>query len=153
MLTATGMSKWGLALGSACAEMLSRTITSGEQAWPDSFDSRRIPRPKSLGTLAKHSAETAKHLVGDRLKRASADELKPGEGAVIGSGLEQHAAYRSPDGKLTELSARCTHLGCIVAWNPVASTWDCPCHGSRFAIDGEVVTGPATAPLAPKHPT
>jgi nitrite reductase/ring-hydroxylating ferredoxin subunit len=153
ILTVTGLSKWGLALGSECASMLSRSIISGEPSWPDSFDSRRLPRPRTWPTLAKHSAETAKHLVGDRLKRASADELKPGEGAVVGEGLKQRAAYRADDGTLTELSARCTHLGCIVAWNPVASTWDCPCHGSRFGIDGEVVTGPATTPLAQEKPT
>jgi glycine/D-amino acid oxidase-like deaminating enzyme/nitrite reductase/ring-hydroxylating ferredoxin subunit len=148
VLTATGMSKWGLALGSSCAQMLAEAISGDGEAWPDAFDSRRVPRPGALPTLAKHSAETAKHLVGDRLKRASVEELQPGEGAVIGSGLQQHAAYRAPDGVVTELSARCTHLGCIVAWNPVASTWDCPCHGSRFGIDGEVITGPATTPLA-----
>jgi Rieske Fe-S protein len=144
------MSKWGLALGSTCAQMLAESITSGDRSWPDAFDSRRLPRPRSWGTLAKHSAETAKHLVGDRLRRASAEDLKPGEGAVVGDGLEQRAAYRSEDGTLTELSARCTHLGCIVGWNPVASTWDCPCHGSRFGTDGEVITGPAVAPLAYK---
>jgi glycine/D-amino acid oxidase-like deaminating enzyme/nitrite reductase/ring-hydroxylating ferredoxin subunit len=151
ILTATGMSKWGLALGSSCAQMLADAIGGDGDAWPDDFDSRRLPRPASVPTLAKHSAETAKHLVGDRLKRASVDELQPGEGAVIGSGLEQRAAYRAPDGTVTELSARCTHLGCIVAWNPVAATWDCPCHGSRFDVDGEVVTGPAISPLATKE--
>jgi glycine/D-amino acid oxidase-like deaminating enzyme/nitrite reductase/ring-hydroxylating ferredoxin subunit len=150
VLTATGMSKWGLALGSACAAMLADAIGGGEEAWPDAFDSRRLPRPRAVPTLAKHSAETAKHLIGDRLKRASADELEPGEGAVVGAGLEQRAAYRGADGELTELSARCTHMGCIVAWNPVASTWDCPCHGSRFGIDGEVITGPAVRPLERK---
>ncbi len=150
ILTATAMSKWGLALGSSCARMLADAIGGDDHAWPDAFDSRRLPRPLAVPTLAKHSAETAKHLVGDRLKRASVDELKPGEGAVIGSGLEQRAAYRALDGAVTELSARCTHLGCIVAWNPVAHTWDCPCHGSRFDVNGEVVTGPAISPLAPK---
>jgi Rieske Fe-S protein len=68
----------------------------------------------------------------------------------VGSGLEQRAAYRDEAGLLHQLSARCTHLGCIVAWNGPAKTWDCSCHGSRFAIDGSVIEGPAVEPLEGK---
>lgn len=149
-LTATGMNKWGLALGTACAEMLAASIADGGRGWPDSFDTRRLPRPGSLATLARHGAETAVHLVGDRLKRASASELGRDEAAIVGAGVGQRAAYRDRDGRLHELSARCTHLGCIVAFNRATRTWDCPCHGSRFALDGSVLEGPAVSPLAPK---
>ena len=58
-------------------------------------------------------------------------------------------AYRDKDGTVTLRSAKCTHLGCVVAWNTAESTWDCPCHGSRFTVTGEVMSGPAEAPLPP----
>ena len=144
------MNKWGLALGAACGRMLAEAAGGRESAWPEEFDSRRLPRPKALRPLAEHGLKTAAHIAGDRLKRASADELEPGEGAVVGAGLAQHAAYRDETGELHAVSARCTHLGCIVAFNRAAKTWDCPCHGSRFATDGSVLEGPATAPLAPR---
>jgi Rieske Fe-S protein len=90
----------------------------------------------------------ALHFFGDRVvKRGSVDEIAPGEGRIVGDGLGQRAAYRDDDGTLHELSARCTHLGCIVNWNSAESTWDCPCHGSRFAATGEVIEGPAVSPL------
>jgi Rieske Fe-S protein len=66
---------------------------------------------------------------------------------VVGSGVRQRALYRDDSGELHTLSARCTHLGCIVGFNRAERTWDCPCHGSRFAATGEVIEGPAVRPL------
>jgi Rieske Fe-S protein len=75
------------------------------------------------------------------------DSLAPGEAAVLRRGIAPVAAYRDPGGKLHELVAACTHLGCPVTWNDAETTWDCPCHGSRFGIEGDVLQGPATRPL------
>lgn len=77
----------------------------------------------------------------------SADELQPGEGAVIRAGLHKIAAVRRGDGTLSRRPAVCTHMGCIVQWNPLECCWDCPRHGSQFAAEGEVLNGPATRPL------
>jgi glycine/D-amino acid oxidase-like deaminating enzyme/nitrite reductase/ring-hydroxylating ferredoxin subunit len=76
------------------------------------------------------------------------DELKPGEAALVRDGLKKVAAFRDDDGKLHVRSAVCTHLGCIVHWNGLERAWDCPCHGSQFAPDGTVLSGPAKEPLA-----
>lgn len=78
----------------------------------------------------------------------SVDALKPGEAALVRHGLKKVAAFRDEDGRLHLRSATCTHLGCIVHWNGLERVWDCPCHGSQFTPDGEVLSGPATEPLA-----
>jgi len=75
-------------------------------------------------------------------------EIKPGTGAVLRQGLSKIAVYRDEAGKVHEMSAVCTHLGCIVAWNSAEGTWDCPCHGSRFDPQGKILNGPAVTPLA-----
>jgi nucleotide-binding universal stress UspA family protein/nitrite reductase/ring-hydroxylating ferredoxin subunit len=78
-----------------------------------------------------------------------ASELAPGEGGVIERRGEKFAAYVDGAGELHLMSARCTHLGCTVGWNPGEKTFDCPCHGSRYSPTGEVVNGPAARPLPP----
>jgi nucleotide-binding universal stress UspA family protein/nitrite reductase/ring-hydroxylating ferredoxin subunit len=74
-------------------------------------------------------------------------ELKKGEGGIVTSGNRKVAAYRDKKGNVISLSAKCTHMGCTVGWNSATKTWDCPCHGSRYAATGEVINGPATKPL------
>jgi CDGSH-type Zn-finger protein/nucleotide-binding universal stress UspA family protein len=84
-----------------------------------------------------------------RTVRQLESELEPGDGGVIERDGEHLAAFVDESGELHLMSARCTHLGCVVAWNPAGSTFDCPCHGSRFGPLGEVVEGPAAKPLRP----
>ena len=80
-------------------------------------------------------------------------DVPAGAGAVLRMGGEQRAVYRDPSGAVHALSARCTHLGCIVHFNEAETAWECPCHGSRFAVDGSVIQGPANRPLEAKDIT
>lgn len=84
-----------------------------------------------------------------RTIRQVESQLGPGEGGIVEHHGEQLAAFVNADGELHLMSARCTHLGCVVGWNPGDSTFDCPCHGSRFDSRGQVVQGPAARPLPP----
>ena len=77
----------------------------------------------------------------------SVDEIAPGEGAIMRSGATKVACYKSENGIIIRRSATCTHVGCMVHWNPFEKCWDCPCHGSQFAPDGQVLNGPAVSPL------
>lgn len=74
----------------------------------------------------------------------SHEDLSPGQGKVT----DQHIALSKDEaGNLHAVSSVCTHMACDVDWNGEEKTWDCPCHGSRFAPDGSVLRGPASRPL------
>jgi Rieske Fe-S protein len=104
----------------------------------------------SLGEFVRGQAGVARNLtehVGPA-EVGLADEIAAGEGAVMRQGTSKIACYKADDGTLTRRSATCTHTGCIVHWNPFEKCWDCPCHGSHFAPEGQVLNGPALQPLA-----
>jgi glycine/D-amino acid oxidase-like deaminating enzyme/nitrite reductase/ring-hydroxylating ferredoxin subunit len=146
--TATGFRKWGLAMGTSAARLITDGIEGRDNPWAEAFDSNRLRPRASAGEFVKENADVAFHFFADRItRRGGANDLGPGEGRVVGAGLGQRAVHRDGDGKLHSLSARCSHLGCIVAWNAAESTWDCPCHGSRFSAEGSVIQGPAVRPL------
>jgi nitrite reductase/ring-hydroxylating ferredoxin subunit len=79
---------------------------------------------------------------------ASEEDLEPGEGGIMRHGLSKVAVYRNKEGEIIRRSAVCTHIGCIVHWNSFEQCWDCPCHGSQFSPQGDVLNGPALHPLA-----
>jgi hypothetical protein len=115
------------------------------------FDPARKPRSAySLGEYVKGQGAVVANLAEyvESGEVDSVDQIKPGEGAILRRGLAKHAVYRAEDGSLTELSAVCTHVGCIVHWNSFEKCWDCPCHGSQFQPDGSVLNAPAISPLA-----
>jgi Rieske Fe-S protein len=152
LLTATGFKKWGLAAGTAAAMILADRIAGRDNLWARTFDAQRVNARASAPALVKENAEVGARFLADRLKRRSAARLDRGEGGVVRAGARQVAVYKDGRGRLQAVSARCTHLGCIVDWNGADKTWDCPCHGSRFALDGTVIQGPAVARLDPVTP-
>ena len=115
------------------------------------FDPARKPkRAFTLGEYVKAQGTVAANL-GEHLgpgEVGSIDQIKPGEGAILRRGTAKLAISRAKDGAVTERSAVCTHMGCIVHWNGFEQCWDCPCHGSQFLPDGSVLNGPAIRPLA-----
>jgi nitrite reductase/ring-hydroxylating ferredoxin subunit len=146
---ASGFGKWGLSAGTHAGWSIARRL-GGRRA--DHTAHLRRPGRVGLRRLAELldlNLHSARRLVGDRLTAGGdAEALRPGEGAVVREGADLVAVHRREDGSLGRCSARCTHLGCVVAWNRFERSWDCPCHGSRFAADGSVLEGPATAPLS-----
>lgn len=145
---ATGDCGQGMTHG-AIAGMLIRDLISGrDNPWEKVYDPRRITL-RAAGSFIDESVNVAAQY-GAWLSPGeidSADDLKPGEGAILRRGMHKLAVYRDDQGHVCELSAVCPHMKCIVAWNSVEQTWDCPCHGSRFTPEGNVINGPANSPL------
>jgi glycine/D-amino acid oxidase-like deaminating enzyme/nitrite reductase/ring-hydroxylating ferredoxin subunit len=151
----TGDSGQGMTNGVAGALNLAALLFEQKAHFAVIFDpARKLVAGTSLSDFVSGRFEDLKdlseYLTGGDV--SSVDELKPGQGAVVRDGARKIAACRDKDGKLIERSATCTHVGCIVHWNPLEECWDCPCHGSQFKPDGSVINGPAIRPLAAVGP-
>jgi glycine/D-amino acid oxidase-like deaminating enzyme/nitrite reductase/ring-hydroxylating ferredoxin subunit len=152
LYVATGFRKWGLAMGTAAAVLLTDTITGKAGPWAALFSPQRVSL-RGAPRLAMLNAKVAKEFVGDRLRPGEVSDTEAiprGEARVLREGLTQTGVYRDEQGELHAVSLRCTHLGCLLRFNGAETSWDCPCHGSRFDVDGAVLAGPATKPLSPK---
>ncbi len=149
LFVASGFHKWGLTSGTFAARIISDQIAGRENSWAAQFNPTRVGA-RGLPKVAQLGGKFTLDFIADRAApgaKASAAELKPGEGGVVRDGLGKLGAYRDLDGKLHAVSLRCTHLGCLLRFNSAERSWDCPCHGSRFDLDGTVLEGPATKPL------
>ncbi len=147
---ATGFGGWGMTNGVMSGKLLAGAITGEPQPWASLYDPQRFHPTREVGRLLKTTAAVAGHYVGDRLHPSpvpAVSELAPGTAAILRHNGTKCAAFRDDDGTVHLVSATCTHMGCVVGFNDVERTWECPCHGSRFGIDGEVLQGPALHPL------
>ena len=146
----TGDTGMGLTGGALAGMIVRDLILERANPWIDVFDPARKPFTAASEFVKEQLDVVAQY--ADWLTPGETDDLNAigiNEGAIVRRGAQKFAVSRGENGQLTCLSAVCTHLGCIVGWNPAASTWDCPCHGSRFRRDGSVIHGPASKPLAP----
>ena len=145
---ATGDSGMGMTHGTIAGMLLTDLIQGRPTPWADLYDPSRI-RMKAAGDFIKENLDVAAQFTSYLTpgEVSSVDEITPNTGAVVRDGLRKVAVFRDEAGELHRHSAICPHLGCIVGWNKAESTWDCPCHGSRFDAYGRVVNGPAAQDL------
>lgn len=142
----TGFGKWGMAHSLVAGMLLRDLVVGRSNPWAEVYDPKRVNLHGAMDLL-EMGARSTRHLVLDRLSGPQQWGVPRGEGRVVRDEEGMVALYRDADGNLTRLSAACTHMGCVVAWNDGELSWDCPCHGSRFRPDGSVIRGPAVRPL------
>ncbi|GAA5144006.1 FAD-dependent oxidoreductase [Nocardioides marinquilinus] len=152
LLVTGGYAKWGMTNAVAAALAITGRLTGGHQTWARAFAPWRHElrgAPSAVGT----NVEVGARLVGGWVRPllAGSPELEEGDGVVRYDGVGTPVARSRVGGVEESVSAVCTHLGGVVRWNDAERSWDCPLHGSRFAVDGAVLEGAATCGLTRKQ--
>lgn len=147
---ATGFGGNGITYSQVSAMILKSLITGEETAYNTLFNPSRLKPIAGFKSFISHNADVVKQFIGkwfESEKLESLAELAPGDAKVVSFENQKIAIYKEPNGSLHAISPACTHMKCSVAWNKAESTWDCPCHGARYAVDGTVLNGPAVKDL------
>lgn len=147
---ATGFGGWGMTNGVAAGRIIADSILDRGSPWEEVFRTSRLTIDGTLREFVSHNTKSARHLFEDYLRTrepAAVDQLARDEAQVVDSSDGPVGLYRDEDGEIHAVSAVCTHMNCVVNWNDAEKSWDCPCHGSRFDVDGTVIDTPALADL------
>lgn len=147
---ATGFSGNGMTFGTLSGMMAADWVAGRENPWQSIFDVERKPIRAGLWEYVKENFDFPYYYIKQMFtpkEKSEPEVLRPCEGKILKIDGKSVACSRSADGELQAVSAVCTHMGCLVRWNTAETTWDCPCHGSRFNANGQVVGGPAETPL------
>jgi glycine/D-amino acid oxidase-like deaminating enzyme/nitrite reductase/ring-hydroxylating ferredoxin subunit len=147
---ATGFSGDGLTYGTLAGMMLADEILGRGTPWRDLYAVDRLAqgkRPDGFGKESTGPARPAGAPVLDAAAVRGLDDLPPCQSRKIEVAGQPVAVFRAHDGQLQAVAGKCSHMGCDIKWNGAETSWDCDCHGSRFAPDGRVLEGPALAPL------
>ncbi|MFB5198246.1 FAD-dependent oxidoreductase [Neobacillus sp. KR4-4] len=149
ILVATGFKKWGMTTGTMAGRLLADYVLNNENPYKELYSPSRFHADPDLKSIATTNIDVAKHLIKGKLEivPGDPDDLSDGEGSVVMYNGKRAGAYKDEKGKLYIVDTTCTHLGCECEWNHAEKTWDCPCHGSRYAYSGDVIEGPAKKAL------
>ena len=142
---AAGFGGWGMTTSTVAATVLADMIAGRDNPGAVLFDpARDTGKFSSVSLTANMEKEGGpKEAAG----RSDMEELKIGEGRIMDLDGAKVAVYKDDAGNVSGISAKCTHMGCTIDFNAQEKTWDCPCHGSRFSPDGQVIRGPALVAL------
>ncbi|MEH6904403.1 FAD-dependent oxidoreductase [Neobacillus drentensis] len=149
VFVATGYKKWGMTTGILAGHLLTDYIMKRDNPYMELYTPSRFQADPDLKSVITTNADVAKHLIKGKLEYTdrSPDDLQAGEGSVVMYNGKRAGAYKDENGKLYVVDTTCTHLGCECEWNHAEKSWDCPCHGSRYAYSGDVIEGPTKKAL------
>lgn len=150
--TATGFRAWGMTQGTFAAIMFADFVQGRPNRWEELYDPfapSRLLKDVANASFLQEQAMVTKEFVGQRVARHPAEDLAPGQGQIARVEGKLCAMSKDAEGNVRVLSATCTHMGCVLSYNPLETSFDCRCHGSRFGLDGSVLHGPAVKPLEP----
>lgn len=150
--TATGFSGNGITWGVFSALLISQLIARNHHPYADLFSPSRVKPVAGFTVFVKENADVASQYISQRLKIETLSQiadLAPGDAVVAHWEGQKLGLFKNEDGVLYGVDPVCAHAQCIVAWNAAEQSWDCPCHGARFAVNGALLTGPARKGLTP----
>lgn len=141
----TGFKKWGMTTSNVAANIIVDMICGKQNKYSYLFDSTRLKPLKNIDEFKNMLVESTNSLLINKLRSAEMnfDEISNNSGSIIEVNNEKVGIYKNPKGKIYAVKPICTHLGCLLSWNHIDKTWDCPCHGSRFNYDGKNIYDPA----------
>lgn len=144
----TGDSGMGITHATFGGMILRDLITGNENIWSELYDPARISTRSAFDYIKEgvsSVSEYIEHITAGDVNIVS--EIQSGEGAVLREGFTKIAVYKDDNNEVFRFSAYCPHLKCVIQWNSVEKSWDCPCHGSRFDCKGKLLNGPAISDL------
>ncbi len=148
--TATGFRGNGMIFGTISSQIITDLIIKGENKYEKLFNPSRVKPIAGLTDFVKETATVAFDFIKDKLfkeKIESLAEVTDGEAKVVKYEGESYALFKETGGKTHLIKSSCPHTKCEVRWNSAELSWDCPCHGSRFNVNGKMLTGPTVLDL------
>lgn len=147
IFVASGFRKWGMTNSTASAMIIRDLIVKGESLWEPVYSPSRFTPGASANKFVSENLNVAGQLISGKISPAPEDvDVNPGEGKIVSVNGQRTGVYMDEKGVRHSIDTTCTHMGCELMWNDAEKTWDCPCHGSRFTYEGDIVEGPALKP-------
>ncbi|MGE5453779.1 MAG: FAD-dependent oxidoreductase [Methylocystaceae bacterium] len=148
LYVATGFRKWGMTNSTVAGMIISDLIVKGDNPWATVYNPLRATSLKGLGSIVQHNIHVAKDYISGKLSiNPTKADIDAGDAKILEVDSKRMGIYKDEQGELHAVDITCTHLGCELKWNHAEKTWDCPCHGSRYTYEGEVVDGPTFTKL------
>jgi glycine/D-amino acid oxidase-like deaminating enzyme/nitrite reductase/ring-hydroxylating ferredoxin subunit len=148
--TATGFRGNGMMFGSLSSRIIADLILTGSSKYEKLFSPARIKPVAGFANFVKEQASVVADFVKDKFFTERIDsltEIGEGEAKVVNYEGKNFAIYKETSGRMHILRSTCPHARCEVHWNNAEISWDCPCHGSRFNLNGKMLTGPSVKGL------
>lgn len=141
LLVATAFNKWGMTNGVLSSKILSDIILKNENEYIDLFKLNRKISLKRTINFFTDTFNISKIYIGTKLdknKKFYNDKVK-----FVTIDGKSYGVYTDNNGKKHKIRNLCPHMKSGLIFNFMDKTWDCPCHGSKFDVDGNVIKGPS----------